>query len=227
MLDTILKFTGAAALYGCTSLFLASLILLAYLGYAWDIDKAKRVKMLSIAQGHDLTEILQAVETRIAEMSYEEVLEKRAKRLREEELRDESSEKNVTETLLADEKRIDAKLKQIKTERDALDKYVKDQMDRYRTAGIAEETRLIEQAEPEFAKSIILRLVKDHGATERVLTMLMAMDERNRARILYAMQAEDELKDLCVLLQKIGDGEPLSKVLQEAKQNSQQAKPAP
>lgn len=221
MLDKILRITGTIALYGCASMFLASLVLLTYLRFAWDVNESKRVKMLAIAQGHDLSEIQRAVEDRIAEMSYEEVLEKRAKRLREDEIKGGSGEKEVTDTLLADEKRIDTKLKQIQTRKDTFDKYVKDYQDRAKAIGLAEETRLIEEAEPEFAKDIILGLIKDHGATERVLTMLLAMDENNRSEILYAMQTEEELKELCILLQKIGDGEPLSKVLEEAKEKSE------
>lgn len=217
MLDKLLKITGTAALYGCTSLLLASLLLAGYLTYAWKIDKSKRIRMLAIAQGHDLAEIQRAVEDRIAEMSYEEVLKLRAKRLREEEAKQFTSEESVTRMLLADEKKIDAKILQNEKMRKDFDKYVKDYLDRTKAAGLAEETRLIEQAEPDFAKDIILGIIKDFGDYERVLTMLLAMEEQSRGEILYAMQKEEELKELVNLLQKIGNGEPLSKVVEEAK----------
>ena len=227
MLDKLLKITGTLALYGCASMFLATLLLGAYLTYAWNIDQTKRIRLLALAQGHDITDIQKAVEDRIAEMSYDQVLELRAKRLREEEAKKMSSEAEVTELLLADEKKINAELKKIRKEREAFDKYVKDYQDRARSAGLAEETRIIEEAEPEFAKDVILRLLRERGATQRVLTMLMAMDEKNRSEILYAMQGEDEQKELIDLLQRIGDGEPMSKVLEEAEERSKESEPRP
>lgn len=225
MLDKILKITGTAALYGFSSLFLASLILGTYLAYAWNIDKSKRNRMLAIAQGHDLTEIQKAVEQRVAEMSFEDVLELRAKRLREEEFKRDSSEKNVTELMLADEKRIDAKIARLEKLRKDYDDHVKKSTTDAKAAGLAEQTRIIEAAEPEFAKDIILGIIKDFGDTRRVLEMLLAMEEKNRDEILFAMEGEEELKELVVLLQKIGNGEPLADVLNEADRLSRERNP--
>ena len=214
VLDKLLKISGTVALYGCTSLFLASLLLAAYLKYAWQIDNAKWVQMLAIAQGHDLFGLREKVEQRIAEMSFEEVLQIRAKRLREEEFAKEVGK--PSETLPGDEIKINEKLKEIKDSREALDKYINDRLDKYKEAGLAEQTRLIEEAKPEFAKDIILGLIKDHGAVERVLVMLLRMDDQRRGEILYRMQKEPELKELCNLLQRIGNGEPFVKIVEEA-----------
>ncbi len=224
MVDKLLKITGTVALYGCASLFLASLLLAAYLKYAWKIDNVKWVRMLAIAQGHDLLNLRRQVEDRIAEMSYEEVLQIRAKRLRDEEFEKETGGK-PSETLIADEKKINAKLKEIKDSRTAFDKYVKDYLAKTTEAGLLEETRLIEQAKPVFAKEIILGLIKDHGAIERVLTMLLKMEEQRRGEILYQMKDEPELKELCNILQKIGNGEPLSKVIEDAKKAAERPPP--
>ncbi len=221
MLDKILKITGTLALYGCASMFLASILLGAYLMYAWNIDKTKRIRLLALAQGLDVTEIQQAVENRIAEMSYDQILELRAKRLLEEEAKGMSSDREVNEVLTADAKKIDDELKKIRTEKEAFDKYVKDWQDSHRAAGLAEETRLLEEAEPEWARDRILELLRDHNATERVLTMLMAMDEANRSQILYTMQGGPEQKELTDLLQRIGNGEPLTRVLEDAEKMTQ------
>ncbi len=216
MLDKLLKITGTLTLYGCASMFLAALLLGAYLIYAWDIDKTKRIRLLALAQGHDITAIRKAVEDRIAEMSYDEVLEIRAKRLREEEAQGMSSDREIGSLLSADSKKIDGELKKIRSEREAFDRYVKDWQDKNRAAGLAEETRLLAEAEPEWARDRILELLREHGATERVLTMLMAMDEENRSAILYSMEGGPEQKELVDLLQRIGNGEPMSKVLEDA-----------
>ena len=221
MLDKLLKVSGVVALYGCTSLFLASLLLAAYLKYAWRIDGVRWAQIVALAQGHDVFGLHEKVEQRIAEMSFEEVLEIRARRLRE----IESAEligSQPPATQVGDEARLNAKLKEITDARSAFDQYVKDRLDKAQEAGLLEQTRLIEEAKPEMAKDIILGLIKDHGAVERVLTMLLKMDDRRRGEILYRMQKEEELKELCNLLQRIGNGEPLSKVLEDAKRAAEQ-----
>ncbi len=159
MLDKLLKITGTLALYGCASMFLATLLLGAYLMYAWNIDKNKRIMLLALAQGLDVAAVQQAVEDRIAEMSYDQVLELRAKRLREEEAKGVSSERPVNELLLADGQKVNAELQKIRSEREAFERYVKDWQERNRAAGLAEETRLLEEAEPEWARDRILELL--------------------------------------------------------------------
>jgi len=221
MLDKLFKITGTVALYGCTSLFLASLLLCAYLKYAWRIDNVRWAQIVALAQGHDIFGLHEKVEQAIAEMSYEEVLQIRAKRLRDEEFARETGGQ-LANTLPADEIKINAKLQEIKDTRAAFDKYVKDWIDKQKEAGLAEQTRLIEEAKPEFAKDMILRIIKEYGDVERVLTMLLRMDDDRRGAILYRMQKEEELKELCNLLQKIGNGEPLVKVLEEAKNQQEQ-----
>lgn len=216
MLDKLLKLSGTVALYGCTSTFLAMLILGAYLTYAWKIDKDKRLRLLAIAQGHDIADLQKRVEDEIARMSYEEVLELRAKRLREQEFEQNSGEQIVTERLLLDEKQIDEKLRQFRRQREIFDKYIEDYIAKTRSTGIARETRLIEEAEPEMAKNIILGIITQFADYDRVLTMLLSMDEKKQGEILYAMEGEEEQKTLVDLLQRIGNGEPLAKVAEEA-----------
>jgi hypothetical protein len=218
MLDKLLKITGTLALYGCTSMFLATIILGVYLKYAWQIDHEKWIKMLAVAQGFELAEIQQAVEDRIAEMTYEEVLEHRAKRTREDEFKQESIEKTVViapppvetpaEEIKPEQKKDDSMIK-------AFEKRLAEEKKKAADAGLAEETRLLENMEPEQAKEVIRRLLKD-GAMQRVLTMLLEMEERNRGKILYTMQGEEELKDLCDILQRIGNGEPQTSLIDNA-----------
>ncbi|MDR0337806.1 MAG: hypothetical protein LBI18_12020 [Planctomycetaceae bacterium] len=221
MLDKLLKMTGTLALYGCTSMFLAAVILGAYLKYAWQIDHAKWIKMLAVAQGFEIADIHQAVEDRIAAMSYEEVLEHRAKRTREEEFQRESVEKTIA---VLSPPPVEAPTPETKPEPQndslikAFEKRLAEEKKKAGEAGLAEETRLLENMEPAQAKEVIRRLLKD-GAIQRVLTMLLAMEEKNRGEILYTMQDEEELKDLCDILQRIGNGEPLTSFIDNAANN--------
>jgi len=216
--SNVLKGTGTAALYGCTSMFLATVLLGLYLKYAWQIDHEKWVKILAVAQGLELADIQQAVQDRIAEMSFDEVLERRAARTREEEFQRNAIDKQIviTPPPPAEEPKPDEKTAKVDDSREkAFEKKVKDYLDKAREAGLAEETRLLEKMEPEQAKNVIQKLWKD-GKVQRVLTMLLAMEDKNRGEILYTMQTDEELKDLCDILQRIGNGEPLAAVIEDA-----------
>ncbi|MDR2115246.1 MAG: hypothetical protein LBP87_02580 [Planctomycetaceae bacterium] len=217
MLDKLLKMTGILALYGCTSMFLAAVILGIYLKYAWQIDYEKWIKMLAIAQGFEIADIQRAVEDRIAEMSYEEVLEHRAKRTREDEFQRESIAKTIVIAPPPAEPPVEEKKPEPKNDSliKAFEKKLAEEKKKANDAGLAEETRLLENMEPEQAKEVIRRLIKD-GAMQRVLTMLLGMEEKNRGEILYAMQGEEELKDLCEILQRIGNGEPQTSLIDNA-----------
>ena len=99
----------------------------------------------------------------------------------------------------------------------AYEKRVQTDQAKSQSAGLEEQTRVIEEASPDWAKDVILRIWKD-GATQRVLQMLMAMEDKPRAKILYAMQTteDEEAKKLCEILQKIGDGDPMTSILKDA-----------
>ena len=211
--------SGTASLYLCTSTLLAGLLLTAYLTYAWNIDARKWYRALAILQGIEVEETLQAERDRAAEMNFERVLEERAVRLLEHEFQREvrqgafslppppeepipepPSEPSDGERIGAYERRVQADLAQA------------------RSAGLAEQTQLIENMIPDQAKEVIRRLWQENP--QRVLQILMDMEERSRQRILYAMRESNdaELKDLCEILQRIGDGDPMTSIIDQASQ---------
>lgn len=216
MTDKLLKAAGLFGVYFCASMFLAMLIVGTYIKFAWGIDKNKWNMAVATLQGYDTLAIKQAIKERIQEMSYDEVLKIRAERLRKEEATENIDTSVVTVAASLDERRIDEKLLAIEQRKKDFDESLKKQLDKAKSEGMMEFTRSIEAMEAEAAKDVILRLIKDHAATERVLIALLAMEEKKRDEIYAAMQGEEELKELCILLQRIGDGEPMRKVLEDA-----------
>jgi len=216
-LAAVVQYSGTAALYLGTSTLLAAVLLTAIMSYLWNIDREKWYRALAILQGVELVEMQQAARDRAAEIGHEEVLERRAANLRREEFERDITQRAVFWQLPADEppppppppddtEKIDAARKQADAE-----------YDRIKSAGLAEMTRIIgSEMPPNKAKEVIRRLWKD-GAMRRVLQVLTDMEEKPRGRILNAMQEtnDEELKDLCEILQRIGDGEPAASALNE------------
>jgi len=213
--------SGMAALYLCSSALLAAILTAVILTYTWDIDQTKWYRALAILQGIELAEIQQAERDRIAEMSFEEVLADRAGRLRQEEFRREITPRAFSFQLPPEEPGPPPPLPPSDNERiSAYQQRVNADVARVTSDGFDEQTRLIENManrNPDQAKEVIRRLWRD-GANQRVLQILLAMEDRPRERILFAMQEtnDEELKDLCEILQRIGDGEPMRSIIDDA-----------
>jgi hypothetical protein len=212
-----LQNSGVGTLYLGTSTLLAAALLGAYLTYAWDITPEKYYKALAMLRGDDITEMQEAAADRIREMSYDEVREWRAKRMLEEEYRQESTRQIASFVLPPEEpKPVPPPPPSEASRISAYEKRVKADLAKTQSEGLDEQTRLLENMEPEQAKEVIRKLWKEDP--NRVLTMLLAMPDKRRGEILYTLQQDnaEELKDLCEILQRIGDGEPKASIIKGA-----------
>jgi hypothetical protein len=219
-LTTVMQGSGATALYLCTSTFLAAILLAAYLAYAWDIDKEKWYKAMAILQGQDVSEMQQAAQDRIVDMSYDEVLARRAERLRTNEFQEVRQQAAALPLPPEDPKPEPPPPAPNDAERiSAFDKHVKAEMDKLRTAGRDELTRLIEDKgmDVDQAKEVLRKFWKD-GYKDLVLMTLLDMADKRRGEILYSFQQDepDELKDLNEILKDISDGKPMTSIAQKA-----------
>ncbi|MDR2172331.1 MAG: hypothetical protein LBP59_19475 [Planctomycetaceae bacterium] len=225
MLDKILKIAGNVLLYGSVSTFMAMVLLWICLSYSWNIDKSKRIKMIAIAQGHDIAAFQREIEDRIGSMTYAEILERRAKWLQENELpSNSSSNENLNQILAKDMDEINSKLALIEKREKAFQKRIDDYLASTKTAGLNEERDIIERAEPDIAKNVLLGIIRDFGDWNRVLIMLRDMNPVKKREILYSMEGEEEQKKLVEMLQKIGNGEPLVNEIEKATQEANNVK---
>ncbi len=217
-MDKFLNITGTIALYGFASLFLSSLLLLGYLTYAWQLDQNKWTRIFAVAQGHDLRDLNQAVQDRVAEMTVQDILELRAQRVRDEEFSSPGGSGDAVQQKLSDDaQKLDAKMAEIVRREKAYNDKIAAYLEETRQAGLAEETRILEAAKPAFAKDAMLQIIRDRGDTKRVLQMLLAMQDDARDKIIFAMSGAEEQKELIDLLQRIGNGEPLTTAIENAR----------
>jgi len=219
-LAVILQGSGMGALYLCTSTFLAAILLAAYLAYAWDIDKNKWYKALGVLQGVDMSVIEQAAQEEASRMSYDEVLARRAERLREEEFQLNIRQQTPAFTLPPEDPKPAPPPPPSDAERiGAYEKRVQEDRARVQTAGRDEMTRLIEDRgmDLEQAKEVVRKFWKD-GFKDLVLMTLLDMSDKRRGEILYTFDQgdPDELKDLTEILKDIGDGKPMTGIIDNA-----------
>ena len=222
VLAAAMQSSGTAMLYLCTSTLLAAILTGAWLTYAWDIDKEKWYHAMAVLRGLEEDEIRQAERERIAELSYEAVREERARRFRENEFQRDVRQQSASFSLPpADPPSLPPPPPSDAERISAYEQRVRADTARSQAAGLADQTDLIENMEPVKAKEVIRRLWKEDP--NRVLQMFSAMEDRRRKDILYAMEEtnDEELKDLCEILQRIGDGAPTTSIIENAAREPQ------
>lgn len=218
-MDRLLKLSGTAFLYLTSSLFVAQLILFAYLSYAWKIDKEKRTQMIAIAQGFDLFQteerIRLAVEEKVQQMTYDEVLKYRAVgrlKVDYENMRSGQLEDAVmNETRVLDEKR-----KEINQIALNLQKKIDDLDEEAKSAGLANLVQNMEMLKPNLAKKQIVKML-ENDQEDRVILILRAMEDSSRKKLLNEMKLDDDVEKVADLFRRIGDGEPEARLLDETR----------
>ena len=217
-LAAAIQHSGTAALYfGCSTL-LAGILSALILTYAWDIDQEKRYRAYAILRGIEIAEIQQAERDRAAEIHHDDVLERRAARLRQEEFeRELTGQSSQFQLPPADPVPSPPPPPSVADRIDAYRQRVDADIAGSRTDGLAQLVDVLSAGSPEWSKEVIRNLWKE-GQNRLVLQALLDLEERQRNRILFAMQETnaEELKDLCEILLRIAAGEPRTSILEEA-----------
>jgi hypothetical protein len=210
--------SGIGALYLGTSTLLAAMLLAAYLSYAWSITPERWYRAYAILYGADIAAIQQAEKDAAAEARHEEIVAQRALRTLDADYIRNTMQQRETfklpppvpppvlpppptaeEMYAAYQKRIDAELAKIQME------------------GLDEAIRSYENMDPDAAKDILMQHWKD-GKTKLVLDIFNGMDDKRKDKIYDAFRTTDdeELKILNEIMQKIGDGEPKTSLIENA-----------
>ena len=217
VLRGIIQGSGAAALYLSASAFLALLLTIGYLVYAWDIDQTRWYRALGILQGIELDEIQRAERERAAEIHFGIVLEERVRQRLEDEYRQDVRQTARSLPSPPEVPRTEAPAVPSDAERISdYERRIAADRAKAESEGLANLIETLEGMPPDQAKEVIRRFWKE--TPQRALQVLMGMEERTRQRILNAMQAtvDEELKDLTEILQRIGDGEPMTSIINDA-----------
>ncbi len=76
---------------------------------------------------------------------------------------------------------------------------------------------MVERLPAESAKKVLLEIIKRPEGIERVILMLKGMEENARKKILAQFESDEEQAELVKVLQMIGDGEPVKKIVDAAR----------
>lgn len=198
MIRRILATLGTLLIYFCAATFLAELILLVYWSWSWQVGREKVTKMLAVAQGIDQLiappQPVVAAEQAVPEQpAYEEVLDRRARMLRDLELRELALSGAMTE--------LRSQRQQLVDERKSYEKNLADfearlaaMQDQAKSQGMETARAILAGIKPQQAKSQIVEML-NQGEIDQVVALLSEMTDSKRAKIIgeFKTPAENEL----------------------------------
>lgn len=182
-----------------------------YLAVKWDVNRDKLVQILAVAQGVDLSALQgkpqpAPVEPSLEQASYEQLLDARAAKLRNLELREQAvrgalEQLRQDQTRLADDKSVVAKARQsLQTQLADIDKQSTD-------AGWEQNRNSLQTIKPKQAKALLLDMLSKNEMAD-VVALLAPMTDSKRAKIISEFKTPEEIQKIDEVLRLIRRGEP-------------------
>jgi len=221
---------GSLVVYFCSATLIAQVVMIAYLWSAWKMDQDKVVRSLAIARGLEPAvpepkEEEEKKEPVLSEQaSYEELLERRAVKLRDLELREQSlasalDELKFQQQQLADSRQQEQqRVAQFTTELKSLKSGAE-------ASGRDLVRRTLETVKPRQAKEQLFEMLQNNE-TDQVVMLLANMPENRRAKILAEFKTPEENKKLAEVLRRLREGQPEANLVDKTQQTPVPTKPA-
>jgi hypothetical protein len=215
----------------CVATLIAEAAVVTVVGLKWQITREKLATMVAVAQGADLaapqpepSPAKEKEEPRAEQVSYEQVIEARAMKARNLELREQALQNSqeqlrVEQGKLADEQ---AELAQI---RKSFGEQLAVLEKRETDTGWAQNVLDLSGLKPKMAKEHLLLMLKKSEA-DQVVSLLKPMSDARRTKILAEFKTPEELEKAAEILRLIRMGEPVKDAAAEAAQQLNRAQSA-
>ncbi|MBX3414583.1 MAG: hypothetical protein KF708_17990 [Pirellulales bacterium] len=231
MIGLLLRALVALFVYSCVATVLSLAIILGYLMATQQLDEGKISQISAVLQGIDLAKLAappspEAVDASQEQASYEAVVNARAVKLRDIELRLISLRQGLGR-LDADRMALTAEKSRLDRERTTFDERLAELQNSATSEGENDVRSILESVKPKQAKELILKMV-DSGEMQAVVNMLSQMPVTKQAKIVAEFRTPEETEKLQAILRQIQLGEPLASLVDETRnQSARSAQEAP
>jgi len=213
--------------YFCAATLVAELVVLAYLWSAWELDGQKLARIAAVARGIELPATASgdpaADGVAAEEVSYEEIIDRRARLFRDLELR-ELALKNAVDQLTFQQREL---AEQQQKQRQFSQKFAA-QLQALKEGAEAEGREVVrstlQSLQPSQAKQQLVEMLDDDEMDE-VVMLLAEMPASNRAKILAEFKTPDENDRLAEVLRRIRQGAPQASLADQAMNQLEAATP--
>ncbi len=203
----------------CIATVLTQLLVVGVLAGKGSLNGDAVIKMIALANGIDISgdrlkKILEEAETTEAP-SFEEVLEQRAEKGLDQEIRL-SSQANYYNHIQTMYRELQEEVRRFDERRDSFNKMLADLEKGIHDEGLRQVQRTLETLPPEQAKTQIL-MTYEAGEVDTVVNIVQAMSPEKRKKILEEFKEPDEAKKLHEILTRIAEGEPKKGLINQAR----------
>jgi hypothetical protein len=206
---------------------LAELLLFGYMAMRWDITRDRIVQILALAQGVDLFEIkekamVKAEQAAIEQVSYSEILERRALEFRDLERREQALQ-DALDQLRFDRRKLAQQEKRYEQIQGTFEAELIAMRGGALAEGLDEVRRILESIKPDEAKTQLMQMF-EQDQLDTVVLLMSDMESRKRSKIIGEFKTPQEQKKIHDVLERILDGVPDAEVAQAALERFQKAK---
>jgi hypothetical protein len=211
MIGKLLHGLGWLAVHTCVATVIAAAILGVYFSRAWKLNREKLVQMLAVAQGVDLAAVGQQArpdqeEPSTEQVSYRQILEARAEKTRNLELREQSLSAAVAQAQVQQHKLAEEE-KQLRGLHDGFQSDLL-AMEKSATASGREDARRTLEAIKAKQAKLLLAQMLDQKEIDDVVVLLSGMTEGKRAKIIAEFKTPAEVDQIGEVLRRIRQGAP-------------------
>lgn len=218
-------FRGMAALftYFCVATVLSLAIMLGYIMATKGLDADKLSQISAVVQGIDLAKLAtrpgpQEVSESKEQASYEAVINARAVKLRDIELRLVSLRQGLNR-LESDRLALTDEKSRFDRDRTTFDERLAELENTATSEGEGDVRSILESVKPKQAKELILKMV-EAGEMPVVVSMISQMPVTKQAKIVAEFRTPEETDKLQAILRQIQLGEPLASLVNETRRNT-------
>ncbi len=220
MIGRFLRILAGAMLYFCAATVVAESVVATYLAVSLHVDRRRLAQVVAVVRGVDLSIAKESrpkePESSTEQASYEQILEARAMKTRNLEIREQALKSAVDQLRfeqgrLAEDKDGLQKLKSAFEENLAAIK--KQTLD----VGWEENRNTLLSLKPKQAKELILQML-EKNESEEVVALMGPMPETRLAKIIGEFKTPEETKKIDEILRRIRHGEPITDATEKVQQ---------
>jgi len=228
MIARLLRGVGVLLLYFCFATVVAEMIFGAYLAATLKLDRTRVVQILALAQGIDLFEMKEEldadkVEVAPEQVSFDQIREARAVKVRHLELREQSL-KDALDQLRFEQRKLAKEMKNFDLVRADFQIELGVEKEKAAGAGMEDVRAKLESLKAAQAK-LFLQDMLDKDEMNAVVTLLSGMPNTKAAKIIAEFRTEQETEEIGEVLRRIREGGPPAKLIADTQGQLDQPPP--
>ena len=213
MIASLIRGMSFLAICFAVGTLIAEVVIFAYVWSSWGLNDEKVTQMLAIARGKEMVAVSRDKLRRQEEAppeqpSFTEVIETRAKKYRNLELREQAVAQGVGQ-LRFEQNRQTNELTQFKQTRDVFEKKLKELKEFQQSNGLQENIVMLQNMKPKQAQELLVGIYKS-GQVDQAVMLISGMAPTKRKKISAEFKTPEQNEILSDILRRIRLGTPVA-----------------